>query len=459
MSAPATSLPAVTEPAGPAAAGDDAERYLTTADRIGWRICRDAIWSKGACNWLGWSTELVGSAYLPSMTALPAALYGGVAGVALFLARLASFTNNPLQRTTLQGATAALLAAADDFGGANGIGYFTGRSGIAYVLIEIGELTESTALVKKGIQVLKATGNVADDRNLIDLMNGYAGTIPALMDVAQRYEEDDLLDLAVRQAGRLVEWGHEDDSGVSWPSTLGSRHLTGYSHGAAGIGLALLEAFRISGDPRMLDKGVGAFRYERNLYDAAAENWPDLRSMPDDSASKRFVVAWCNGATGIGISRLRAAELLPGDLRPPQEADAAMRTAIKALTAQQASAARDFSYCHGLAGHADYLLQISQRLKRGEFRELADRLGSFGIAEFHEPGLPWPCGVPSGGETPALMIGTAGIGHFYLRLAATEAVPSVLIVRPNIEPPERGRSRNEISYAGKDVLAEGRGLS
>jgi len=32
----------------------------------------------------------------------------------------------------------------------------------------------------------------------------------------------------------------------------------------------------------------------------------------------------------------------------------------------------------------------------------------------------------SGGETPNLMLGTAGIGYFYLRLYDSAAVPSVL---------------------------------
>jgi len=41
-----------------------------------------------------------------------------------------------------------------------------------------------------------------------------------------------------------------------------------------------------------------------------------------------------------------------------------------------------------------------------------------------------PCGVVSGGETPNLMLGTAGIGYFYLRLYDSSAVPSVLLTQP-----------------------------
>ena len=41
---------------------------------------------------------------------------------------------------------------------------------------------------------------------------------------------------------------------------------------------------------------------------------------------------------------------------------------------------------------------------------------------------PWPYGVTSGGETPNLMLGTAGIGYFYLRLYDAAAIPSVLLL-------------------------------
>ncbi|HEX5723916.1 MAG TPA: hypothetical protein VFX98_00545, partial [Longimicrobiaceae bacterium] len=62
--------------------------------------------------------------------------------------------------------------------------------------------------------------------------------------------------------------------------------------------------------------------------------------------------------------------------------------------------------------------------------EAAERVGDRGIERYLAPRLPWPCGVPNGGETPALMLGTAGIGHFYLRLHAPERIPSVLLITP-----------------------------
>lgn len=64
-------------------------------------------------------------------------------------------------------------------------------------------------------------------------------------------------------------------------------------------------------------------------------------------------------------------------------------------------------------------------------RETAEAVGWGGIEGIARPGLPWPCGLSQAGETPGLMLGLAGTGHFYLRLYDSLQVPSVLIVMPD----------------------------
>jgi lantibiotic biosynthesis protein len=63
-------------------------------------------------------------------------------------------------------------------------------------------------------------------------------------------------------------------------------------------------------------------------------------------------------------------------------------------------------------------------------RASSETLGRQGVEYFGRNNLPWPCGVPGGGETPNLMLGLAGIGYFYLRLYDPATVPSILMVRP-----------------------------
>src|SRR5579864_4709582 len=89
--------------------------FLETADRIGRRLCRDAVWAGNACNWLGWALEVVGPAWSPVYRAQNAVIYDGTAGIALFLARLYQFTKDRQQRTAAIGALNRAFAAMPDF--------------------------------------------------------------------------------------------------------------------------------------------------------------------------------------------------------------------------------------------------------------------------------------------------------------------------------------------------------
>jgi hypothetical protein len=90
---------------------------------------------------------------------------------------------------------------------------------------------------------------------------------------------------------------------------------------------------------------------------------------------------------------------------------------------------RGFCLCHGAAGLAELLVEAGRTLDRPALLQTARTVAATGISQFHEPSNPWPSGVPVRGESPNLMLGLAGIGHFYLRLYAPELTPCVLIVR------------------------------
>jgi lantibiotic modifying enzyme len=139
-----------------------------------------------------------------------------------------------------------------------------------------------------------------------------------------------------------------------------------------------------------------------------------------------YGLAWCHGAPGIALSRLRAAHLLD-DPTYRAEAQTGLDTTRKSLAHALAAGSGNFSLCHGLAGNADILLYGSGGDESGV--ALARQIAATGIARHGTGAIPWPCGVPHGGELPGLMLGLAGIGLWYLRLH-NPAIPSVLIIHP-----------------------------
>lgn len=215
---------------------------------------------------------------------------------------------------------------------------------------------------------------------------------------------------------------------IDFPGHTEGRNLTGFSHGTAGIGWAFLELFEATREPRFRNAAEEAFRYERTHYNAENENWPDFRDFlrpPGSPSTPAFGTAWCHGGPGIALSRMRAWQIT-GSPQMREEAEAGVRTTKRALESPGA-VTTGFSLCHGCAGNADVLLEASRILGEPGLREVAEKIGYAGIERFESKRLPWPCGLPGAGETKNLMLGTAGIGYFYLRLENPD-MPTVLMI-------------------------------
>jgi hypothetical protein len=77
------------------------------------------------------------------------------------------------------------------------------------------------------------------------------------------------------------------------------------------------------------------------------------------------------------------------------------------------------------------LLLAADFLGRPQLRHEAESAALRACERFEASRMPWPCGVPSAGETPNLLLGLAGIGYFLLRLYNSREVPTVLLPAAN----------------------------
>ncbi len=408
--------------------------FLEIADRIGCRLCRDAVWDGGRCNWLGWSMEPVNHHWTPVYRSFAADLYGGTSGIALFLAELYQFSGDIQHRKALEGGINHTLSAFGGLEGSARIGFFSGVSGIGYVLIRIGKILGHEGLIARGLKELASLSEVAPDPHLLDVISGSAGAIPILLALGREFRRDDLIGSAVNHGNHLLATAAKSNAGWSWDTmhVPDQPNLTGHSHGAAGVVTALLELYRATGETRFREAALEGMRYERNLFSAEQSNWPDLRIMEPNPSNTAPVynLAWCHGAPGIGLSRLRCYQLLDGDSEILGEIDAAVRTTAAALSVAWQPGFGNYSLCHGSAGNAELLILAGRQLGRTDLTQIAEKVGWEGYQHYRLTDSPWPCGIAGAGESPNLLLGIAGIGHFYLRLYDAESVPSILIIAP-----------------------------
>ncbi len=407
--------------------------FLQAADRIGHRLCRDALWSEGRCTWLGWAMEAHGGAWRTAYRPASAVLYEGSAGIGLFLARLFRFTGEPILRDTACAALAHALSGADALASGGDYGLHAGLGGIALACSAAGRQLEREALAAHGDAVLRRAARIAPDRDRVDVINGSAGLIPLLLAASHGERGEELLRAAIAHGEHLLALAARTTSGWSW-NTLGSgappgaAHLLGYAHGGSGIACALAALGAASGRAAFTEAALAALAYERAHFQPDQGNWPDLRDFVPRGTDGRpaCMLAWCHGAPGIGLARLFLHRLLPDEPWILAEAETAIRTTAASLGGTMATSG-SFCLCHGDGGNADLLIEASRVLDRPALLAQARAAGAAAVARYEDGSLPWPCGLPGAGETPGLMLGLAGIGHALLRLHDPEQVPSVLI--------------------------------
>jgi lantibiotic modifying enzyme len=191
---------------------DARQRFLEAAVRIGRRLCRDAVWHDGRCNWLGWAMEPHGGQWVSAYRAMGVSAYDGAAGIGLFLARLAPLADDPIIAATAFGALAQALTTVDETVAAGDYGFYAGLSGVAQCCVEAGTALQRDDLIARGRAAWLSCAELPPLPQRLDVINGSAGLVPALIEAAQRFKRDDFVEAAVRHGEHLVRYAQRASS-------------------------------------------------------------------------------------------------------------------------------------------------------------------------------------------------------------------------------------------------------
>ncbi|GAA4623728.1 type 2 lanthipeptide synthetase LanM family protein [Actinoallomurus vinaceus] len=399
---------------------------LDYAARIGERLCAGLREPSAPSPWT--SYELAGGTITEAD--VEGDLYHGSGGIALFLAYLDSLVPRPEFRRAAERALSHAIARADR----ENIGAFSGVGGLIYLLTHLHHLWQDRGLLELTERLSRDLPGGVDADTRFDVFGGSAGLIPVLLGLA-RETDGRGLDTAHRCAARLLRHADADGDTLSWPLADpgdAAANLTGFAHGAAGAGWALIQLGRLADRPSYVDAGRRAFAYEARHFDPVDQDWYDLRTVAGGILrnGRRYANAWCNGASGIGLSRIASWAALGGD------DESMLREAYQALSATMRNFPRlmNDTLCHGRSGNAELLLRFALlrdepafRLEanvqvRTQWRSIDD--ADAGVVEH------------SAGFFPGLMVGMSGFGMHFLRLAAPDRVPSVLLLDPPSASPE-----------------------
>jgi type 2 lantibiotic biosynthesis protein LanM len=417
-------------PSAPSAGDTPADRpagrddLLAAARAVGDRLEELAVQGTDDASWIG--LVMAGRRHW-NLAPLGSDLYGGLPGVALFLAHLGALTSEE-RYTRLAGRAARawqrhLEPSADHV---TAIGAFSGWGGILYTLAHLAALWRQPELRQQATALVdRLPALIAQDEGL-DLIAGAAGCIGALLGMERDGPSPRVRAAAVQCGDRLLARARRLPTGLGWVARDGAdQPLTGFSHGAAGLAWALLHLAARTGEDRFRSAALGALAYERSQFVPGAGNWRDLRrelaTEQPGGEPPACMAAWCHGAPGIGLARL-------GSLPHLDDATTRAEIATALATARAHGFGGNHSLCHGDLGNLELFLQAHAVLGERRWRTEAERIAGGILADIEGRG--WQCGHASAVETPGLMTGLAGIGYGLLRVAEPERVPAVLVLAP-----------------------------
>lgn len=391
---------------------DEAVGVPGTLDDIAGAVARrveEAAIRRGAtASWLVLDHAGAGSASL-NFDVVGADLYGGLAGVILFLGYAGQANEDASTASNLEELARAALETLHRRRMPDTLSAFEGYAGLIYLWTRLAMLwNDATLLDRAEAAVADLVPRVESD-TCLDIISGSAGCILCMLALHRARPSSGALELAVRCADHLTSRAMSTDIGIGWD---GMEIQRGFSHGASGIAFALLELSVASGEARFRHLALDALRWEDHLL--SNTRWTD-RNMEGD----RCQATWCHGAPGIALSRLAAVRC--GD-------EASLDMAHRALDETAArSPLTNHCLCHGSIGNLEPFLLARQVLPHETFWQ--DQLHARRAIlqrELNEKG--WRTSLPGSLETVGLMCGLSGIGYGLLRLSRPSEVPSILML-------------------------------
>lgn len=395
------------------------------AQQIGMQLCSLLQAPSNSAPWQTYEFTPTGK----RLVDINSSLYNGSAGICVFLAYLDAIQ----PQAEFRGAAERAIAYSIEQRDTTMIGAFQGTAGLIYLLTHLAQLWDKPALLDQANELCaEITSRISQD-HYYDILHGAAGVIPVMLGL----NSERAIACAIACAEYLLQQAIRRDDTLSWPYNpeLALCNLTGFSHGAGGIGWALIRLGCHINQPEYIKAGRQAFAYEATQFDAAERNWYDLRTsvMTKQAPGPKFAHFWCSGAAGIGLSRIDSwAALGKTDEDILREAYTALDATIRNFHRLE-----NDSLCHGKAGNAELLLRFAKLVDEPYLQMEANVQATEQWRSF-ERARRWTCGAGGSDVLPDLMTGLAGIGMHFLRLAYPERVPSPLL----LDPPQSAKAIN-----------------
>jgi len=351
-------------------------------------------------------------------------LYDGVLGIVLYLAYLNEISPDTSRLLFLkQECKRVLTSLLNHHFEEDGCGAFEGLGGIIYVISHLDRLWNESWLRTYAKQFISKIAKLVNSDKKYDIMTGSAGAILALLSYYQTTKDQYSLIVASSFGDHLVSNFIETPNGSGWGNEQ-NKIFTGFAHGIAGIAYSLMNLYQFNSKSVYKIVALKSIIYEQSTYCSEVGNWLDRRFSELEEQKKQAMSAWCNGAMGIGYSRL-----LMRDLENFKHDDSFNQDIDKAkLNTMTKMEIKNHCLCHGHFGNQEFIHQliISEQSNKGCREDFIININQY-INQLNESGFSRDS---KHFESVGLMTGLSGVGYQLLKFTLPERLPSLLMLQP-----------------------------
>lgn len=252
-------------------------------------------------------------------------IYSGKAGAIIYLIEIFEITQNYDFLIEAENLAQVIYNEVKDKESSS-FAFYTGNMGVSYVFLMLYKVTQKNYFLDYSIHIAKKSKNhlALQKKPIIDLINGVSGVLLGLLHLHQAGVNDEWLIEDIKfYVDYIISKSELDiNEGIFWDRTNKiNKGLTGFSHGASGIGFVFNELYKITEIEGFKQLCLQTFLYEDGNYDKGKKNWLDFRMFPfseseylefdyqtkkeyvDFYVKPKFMNAWCHGAPGILLSR------------------------------------------------------------------------------------------------------------------------------------------------------------
>ncbi len=427
------------------------QKTLEEAIRIGSIVYGSAIEKGETLYWMDVNYDALADKYIQTAEE---SIYNGNAGFLLFFIELYRATGDTVYLDIIRKNAAWLIAYCDETP-LTRIAFYSGRSGVCYVLLLVYQLTGEQHYLNKALDYLqdcwqhyKAHGAPA-----FDILNGMAGILIALLHLCSATQDESLVEqirFYTQELCSNIRFGRK--AGIYWDRT--DRYidgLCGFSHGVIGFAWILTEIAHYFKDEEIAILAQQALEYELEHYNSEKGNWPDFRKNLHGKEKKKearqalqngqhsfftepvYMYAWCHGAPGIGQALARIYELT-GNKRYLPYLHGALDSTLHDDRTKMAGRA-NYSLCHGPGGNSFLLNKmLSLNITGADKEPVLWNYTARALAEVEHKGdyihgLRGDCPF----NVQSLFNGLSGVGYFYLSVCSPHRMTNILCPEPDTQ--------------------------